>query len=98
MEIDLRNVAGAETISADLEDVVVVGKIVFCQLQHRLRLQRGHKCAAQVEEQSSLQVGVTRLSDQSPFFCALQAQLSLVPPFVQIADAGRLKGPAKGRQ
>jgi hypothetical protein len=41
---------------------------------------------------------VTRLSDQSPLFCALQAQLSLVPPFVQIADAGRLKGPAKGRQ
>jgi hypothetical protein len=39
VEIDLRDIAGVEAIVADLEHVVVVGKVVFCQLQQGFGLQ-----------------------------------------------------------
>ncbi len=38
VEINLRNVAGIEAGSAYIEHVVVVGKVVFRQLEHRFRL------------------------------------------------------------
>ncbi len=40
VEIDLRNVTGIKASSTDIKHVVVVHEIVFCELEHRFRLQR----------------------------------------------------------
>jgi hypothetical protein len=86
VEIDLCNVAGAETISTDLQDFVVVGQVIIGQLDHGFGLQRRHKCAAQVEKQRSFRIRVRRDGDSRRLFRALQPQFPLVIPLVQVID------------
>ena len=88
VEIDLRYISSMEAISADLEHVVVVRKIVFCQLQDGFGLQGRHKCASQIKEQSPFKVAMTELGNQCPLLGAFQPQVAFMPPFVQVADAG----------
>ena len=65
------NVAGLEAIAADLDDVVVVFKVVLRHLDHGLGLKRLDKRAAQGELQSALQIFVLRFGDVRAFLRAL---------------------------
>ena len=89
VEVNLRNVAGLEAVTADVDDLVVVVKVVLRQLHHGLGLERLDKSSAQSEFERALQVLVLRCGDLRAFLCALQPQLALVVALVQVAEAGR---------
>jgi hypothetical protein len=56
VQIDLRDVAGAKTIAADGDDLVVVFEVGPGQIQHRLGLQSIDEGRAQIEEKIALQI------------------------------------------
>src|SRR5271170_3975051 len=62
-EVDLRDVAGAKAVPADVDDLVVIVQVSPCQLKHLLGLKRLHKGATQTEDQVPLQVLMLRLAD-----------------------------------
>ena len=88
----MRDVAGFEPVAAHHQQPVVVRQVVPGQRQHRLGLQRLHECAAQAEEQSSLQVGLLRHRDGGALLGALQPQFPLVLPLVQVAGRDQRQG------
>jgi hypothetical protein len=59
-------------------------------------LQRLHECAAQAESQSPFQIVLGGFGDAGGLFGALQAQLPLMPAFVQITGGGEWQKEGKG--
>ena len=88
IEVDLGDVAGLEPRAADLDDLVVVIEIRLGHVEHRLGLERLHKCRAQRELQVALQVLVLRFGNARAFLRAFQPQLAFVIALVQVTEVG----------
>jgi hypothetical protein len=84
-QIDLRNSSSLVPLTIDIQDVIVVGKVLFGQTEKRLLLKRLHEGHTQIEKQTPFKVGLTRC-DLSRIPGAFQAQFPFVPAFVQITD------------
>ena len=72
IEIDLGDVAGLESVAADVDDLVVIIEIGSRQLQHGLGLQSVHERRTQSEFKVAFQVFMLRCGDARALFCALR--------------------------
>ena len=88
VEIDLRNISGAESVAADIDDLVVVVQVSLGQIEHGLGLERCHECGTQIEHHGALQILMLRLRNARAFLRAFETQFALVVAFVQVADVG----------
>ena len=92
VQVHLCDVAGLEPVAAHHQQPVVIRQVVPGQRQYRFGLQGLYKCAAQAEKKSSLQVRLLRHRDGSALLGALQPQLPLVLPLVEVAGGDQRQG------
>ena len=96
VEIDAGDVSGLEAVAADFQDLVVVVEIVLRELKHSFGLQDADECAAQIEEQIALRVGLLSDADGGALLGGFVAESALVAALEEIADAGGNEGSGKG--
>jgi len=71
VEIDLGDVAGIESVSADLDDVVVVLQVLIRHLDYGFGLKGLDEGGAQSKEQGPVKIGMLRLGDLSALLSVL---------------------------
>ena len=91
----MRDIAGVEANAADLENVVPVSEVIFGELQDGLGLEGRNECIAQIEDQSSLEIGVGGLGDEGALFCAFEAEVTLAAALDELTDSGNFEGAGK---